>query len=114
MNAETANVEELLHWWPNKNRYRVSKKIHIINYFKYEYILFPIPPFSTMPIPKLIIFARMKNDRTVYRILIGEPGGKRPLGRPRPIRWTDNVRSNLGEIKCSQTPWMELPRDRGA
>jgi hypothetical protein len=39
--------------------------------------------------------ARM--GRSAYRILVGKPEGKRPLGRPR-RRWEDNIKMNLGEI----------------
>jgi hypothetical protein len=35
----------------------------------------------------------------VYRVLVGKPGGKRPLGRPR-HRWEDNIRMDLKEVGC--------------
>jgi hypothetical protein len=35
--------------------------------------------------------------RNVYRLLVGKPEGKRPLGRPR-RRWVDNIRMDLGEV----------------
>jgi len=35
----------------------------------------------------------------VYRVLVGKPGGKRPLGRPR-RRWEDNIQMNLQEVGC--------------
>jgi hypothetical protein len=41
--------------------------------------------------------ARMAEDRKVYRVLVGKPEGKRPLGRPR-RRWEDGVRMDLREI----------------
>jgi hypothetical protein len=41
--------------------------------------------------------ARMEEKRDVYRLLVGKPEGKRPLGRPGRI-WVDNVRMGLGEI----------------
>jgi hypothetical protein len=37
-------------------------------------------------------------QRNVYRILVGNPEGKRPLGRPR-RKWADNIRTDLGEIR---------------
>jgi hypothetical protein len=40
--------------------------------------------------------ARMGEDKKVYRILVGKPEGKRPLGRPR-FRWKDGIRMDLGE-----------------
>ena len=38
--------------------------------------------------------ARMGEERVVYRVLVGIPEGKRPLGRPR-RRWVDNIRTDL-------------------
>ena len=43
--------------------------------------------------------ARMDEERGVYRILVGKPDGKRPLGRPR-RRWVDNIRMDLQEMEC--------------
>ena len=40
--------------------------------------------------------ARMGEERGVYRVLVGKPEGKRPLGRPR-HRWVDNIRMDLQE-----------------
>jgi hypothetical protein len=40
--------------------------------------------------------ARMGEKRNTYRLLVGKPEGKRPLGRPR-RRWVDNIRKDLGE-----------------
>jgi hypothetical protein len=41
--------------------------------------------------------ARMGEKRNVYRLLVGKPEGKRPLGRPR-RRWVDNIKTDLLEI----------------
>jgi len=43
--------------------------------------------------------ARMGEDRGVYRVLVGKPEGKIPLGRPR-RRWVDNIRMDLQEVGC--------------
>ena len=43
--------------------------------------------------------ARMGEERGVYRVLVGKPEGKRPLGRPR-RRWVDNIRMDLQEVGC--------------
>jgi hypothetical protein len=43
----------------------------------------------------------------VYRILVGKPDGKRPLGRPR-RRWMDNIRMDLQEMGCGYMDWIEL------
>jgi hypothetical protein len=42
--------------------------------------------------------ARMGERRGVYRVLVGRPEGKRPLGRPR-LRWEDNIKTDLREIE---------------
>jgi hypothetical protein len=47
--------------------------------------------------------ARMGEDRNVYRVLMGKPEGKRPLGRPR-HRWEDGFRMDLGEIGWGSGP----------
>jgi hypothetical protein len=41
--------------------------------------------------------ARMGEKRNAYRLLVGKPEGKRPLGRPR-RRWVDNIRMDLAEV----------------
>ena len=43
--------------------------------------------------------------------LVGEPEGKRPLGRPR-RRWEDNIKKDLQEMGCGDMDWMELAQDR--
>jgi hypothetical protein len=55
--------------------------------------------------------ARMGETRNAYRILVGKPEGKRPLGRPR-RRWVDNVQIDLGEIGWDGVDWIELAQDR--
>ena len=47
----------------------------------------------------------------VHRVLVGKPGGKRPLGRPR-HRWEDNIKMYLQEVGGSCGDWMELAQDR--
>ena len=55
--------------------------------------------------------ARMGQRRGVYRILVGKPEVKRPLGRPR-RRWEDNIKMDLQEVGCGGVGWMELAQDR--
>jgi hypothetical protein len=50
-------------------------------------------------------------ERGVYRVLVGKPEGKRPLGRPR-RRWEDNIRMDLQEVGCGGMGWIELVQDR--
>jgi hypothetical protein len=47
----------------------------------------------------------------VYKVLVGKPGGKRPLGRPR-RRWEGNITMDLQEVGCRGTGWIELAQDR--
>jgi hypothetical protein len=47
----------------------------------------------------------------VYRLLVGKPEGKRPLGRPR-RRWIDNIKMDLLEIGSSVVDWIGLVQDR--
>ena len=55
--------------------------------------------------------ARMGEGRGVYRVLLGKPQGRRPLGRPR-RRWEVNIRMDLREVGCGCVDWMELTQDR--
>jgi hypothetical protein len=55
--------------------------------------------------------ARMGEKRNVCRLLVGEPEGKRPLGRPR-RRWIDNIKMDLSEIVLSVVDWIGLAQDR--
>jgi len=55
--------------------------------------------------------ARMDEERGVYRVLVGKPGGKRPLGRPR-CRWVDNIRMDLQEVGCGYMDWIGLTQNR--
>jgi hypothetical protein len=43
--------------------------------------------------------ARMGEERGLYRVLVGKPEGKRPMGRPR-LSWEDNIRMNLQQMGC--------------
>jgi len=54
--------------------------------------------------------ARMVEERGVYRVLVGKPEGKRPLGRPR-LRWVD-IRTDLQEVGCGYMDWIGLAQDR--
>jgi hypothetical protein len=55
--------------------------------------------------------ARMGEKRNAYRLLVGNPEGKRLLGRPR-RRWVDNIRMDLGEIGWGDVNWIGLAKDR--
>jgi hypothetical protein len=53
----------------------------------------------------------MGETRNAYRILVGKPEGKRPLGRPR-RRSVDYIKMDLGEIGWDGRDWIELAQDR--
>ena len=55
--------------------------------------------------------AHMGEERGVYRVLVGKPEGKRPLGRPR-RRWVDNIGIDLREMGCGYMDWIGLAQDR--
>jgi hypothetical protein len=54
----------------------------------------------------------MGKDRNVYRVLVGKPEGKRPLGRPRRT-WEDGIKMDLREIGWGEgVEWIHVARDR--
>jgi hypothetical protein len=54
---------------------------------------------------------RMGAKRNAYRLLVGKPDGRRPLGRPR-RRWVDNIRMDLVDVGWSDVDWISLAQDR--
>ena len=77
-------------------------------------------PYSSPNIVRVIKSRRMRcaghvacmgEERGTYRILVGKPEGKRPLGRPR-HRWVDNIRMDLQEVGCGHVDWIGLAQDR--
>jgi len=75
--------------------------------------------YSSLNIVRVIIsrrrwaghVARVGERGGVYRVLVGKPEGKRPLGRPR-HRWEDNIKVDLHEVGCKGMDWIELAQDR--
>ncbi|KAJ4431957.1 hypothetical protein ANN_20566 [Periplaneta americana] len=55
--------------------------------------------------------ARMGESRNAYRVLVGRPEGKIPLGRPR-RRWEDNIKMDLREVGYDDREWINLAQDR--
>jgi hypothetical protein len=53
----------------------------------------------------------MGETRNAYRILVGKPEGKRPVGKPR-RKWVDNIKMDLREIAWDGMDWIELAQDR--
>ena len=52
----------------------------------------------------------MEQSRNAYRVLVGKPEEKRPLGRPRG-RWEDDIKMNLREVGCDPGDWIDLAED---
>jgi hypothetical protein len=55
--------------------------------------------------------ARMGEERGLYRVLVGKPEGKTPLGKPR-CRWENNIKMDLQEVRCGGMDWIGLAQDR--
>ena len=55
--------------------------------------------------------ACMGEGRGMYRVLVGKPEEKRPLGRPR-HRWEDDIKMDLQEVGCGGIDWIEVAKDR--
>jgi hypothetical protein len=55
--------------------------------------------------------ARMGEERGAYRILVGRPEGRRPLGRPR-CRWEDNIKMDIREVGWEDMNWIDLAQDK--
>jgi len=55
--------------------------------------------------------AHMGEERGVFRVLVGKPEGKRPLGRPS-RRCVDNIRKDLQEVECGYMDWIGLAQYR--
>jgi hypothetical protein len=55
--------------------------------------------------------ARLGERRGVYRVLVGKPEGKRPMGRPR-RRWEDNIKTDILKVGCGGMDLIELAKGR--
>jgi hypothetical protein len=53
----------------------------------------------------------MGEKRNAYRILVGKPEGRRPLGRPR-RRWVNNIKMDLRGIEWDGVDWVDLAQNR--
>jgi hypothetical protein len=57
------------------------------------------------------LLARMGEGRGAYRILVGRPEGRRPVGIPR-RRWADNIKMDLQEVGWGGMDWIDMAQDR--
>ncbi|KAJ9588730.1 hypothetical protein L9F63_017965, partial [Diploptera punctata] len=55
--------------------------------------------------------ARMENEKSAWKLLVGKPEGKRPLDRPR-MRWENNINYDLREVDYTGNDWKALAHDR--
>jgi hypothetical protein len=58
-----------------------------------------------------VYVARIEEKMNAYKILVGKPEGKRPLGRPR-SRWVDNIKIDLRETGWDGVDWIDMAQDR--
>jgi hypothetical protein len=83
------------------------RKLHneeLHNLYSYPYIIRQVKS-------RRMRWARMGEERKVYKVLVGNPEGKRPLGRPR-RRWEYGIRMDLKEIGLGGVDWIRLSQDR--
>ena len=78
---------------------------------------------SIVPVPKCFVGDKIEKNEMgwacgaygwgygLYRVLVGKPEGRRPLGRPR-RRWFDNISMDLQEVGCGYMDWIGLAQDR--
>jgi hypothetical protein len=59
----------------------------------------------------VVHIACMREGRGMYRVLVGKPEGKRPLGRPR-HRGEDNIKMDVHDMGCGGMDWIEMTQDR--
>jgi hypothetical protein len=59
----------------------------------------------------VLYIAHMGERCSLYRVLVGKPEEKRPLGRPR-LRWEDNIKMDLQEVGSGSLDWIELVQVR--
>jgi hypothetical protein len=64
---------------------------------------------AVLSIVRAYITFRMGERWGVYSVLVGKPGEKRPLGRPR-RRWEDNIKINIQEVGCGCKLWAVGPQ----
>ena len=58
----------------------------------------------------VVVVGGMGGRRGGYRVLMGRPEGRRPLGRPS-RRWEDNIKTVLQEVGCGGMDWIDLSQD---
>jgi hypothetical protein len=89
--------------------------VFIIYLFLYVYLFIFLAQYSSVKKSRRMRWAghvaHMKERRGIYRVLVGKPEGKRPLGRPR-LGWEDSIKMNLREVECGGMHRIDLAEDR--
>jgi hypothetical protein len=112
-NKDWGVFRRVLRWifWPKRKEDRSWRKLHNDELHSL---------YSSPNIVRVIKSWRMRwaghiahvgEGRGVYRVLVGRPKGKRPLGRPR-NRWEDNIKMDPGEMGINWANWIWLAQDR--
>jgi hypothetical protein len=102
---------------PNPDRLARSQSLYRLSYHGFDelYSLYFSPNIVRMIKSRRMRWAGhvacMGEGRGVYRVLIGRPEGKRPLGRPM-RRWEDNIKMDLREIGIDGENWIRLAQDK--
>jgi hypothetical protein len=60
---------------------------------------------------EVVHLAHMREGKSVHRVLVGRPKGKRPLGRPR-CRWEHSIKMDLRQTEMDGANWIQLARHR--
>ena len=101
----------------NNQCHRVTTQLQLINIISNEELndLYSSPNILRVIKSRRMRWAghvvRMGEERGMYRVLVGKPEGRRPLGRPR-LRWVDNIRMDLEDVGCGYVDCIGLAQDR--
>jgi hypothetical protein len=86
--------------------YRQYRQLFLYAYF----VLYIIRVIRSRSVRLVVHVARIENMRNACKFSVGQPEGKRPLGKPI-CRWEDNIRMDLTEVVWQDVDWMHLVRD---
>ena len=95
----------------NLNLLESTLTLNTYPYYYYYYYYYYLLIIQISLFYKCSYMFRMGEERGTYRVLVGKPEGKRPLGRPS-RRWVDNIRIDLQEVGCGYVDWIGLAQDR--
>jgi hypothetical protein len=96
------NRDELTGEWRKQNREELNDLYYTPNI---------IPTIKSKRMRWAERIVRMGERRVIYRVLVGKPEGKRPLGRPR-RKWEDDIKMDLQEVGWRDMNWIDLTKNR--